>query len=932
MNTKTRSKKHSPLTIITTHFNPDYDAVGSMVAARKLYPEALLVFPGGSEKNLRHFFIQSLIHLIEPARVNDVDLSQVGRLVVVDTRQPSRLGEVAEVLQNPELDIHLYDHHPDAPGDLEGQIEVVKMVGATVTILMAEIDRCGVEILPEEATMMAVGLYEDTGSFTFSSTTTQDYWAGAELLKRGADLAVISQLTVRELTPEQLALLNELINSAETHQVRGLSMVIAATQIENYIDDIAVLAHKMMEIMGLSTLFLLVAMDNKVQLIIRSRLGEINAAEIARNFGGGGHPSAAAASIKDMSLTQAKQELEAILLKTLGAFYQADNLMVSPPITIGTWQTLEEARDILIKFSINVLLAVDHDGKVMGFISEHNISKALYHGLLNYQVSNFMNTEFISVPPEADFNKIKEIIVDRKQRILPVVKGERPVGVITRTDLLQVLAASHDESERPGKKQNEPSRRNVAPLMRECMPLGLVNLLQQMGSIADQAGVKLYAVGGCVRDLIMRQCCQDIDLTMDGDIDDFIARVQQTLKVTKIIAHPRFKTATLETAEGYVLDISTTRQEYYESPGALPVVQMGSLRMDLYRRDFTINSLAVALNSTHFGELIDFYRGYQDIKDGYIRVLHNLSFVEDPTRAFRAVRFESRLKFKISKMTASLLEGAVRNNFLTKLDRRRLLNEMKIILSEEDPGPALKQLHEFKLLPFIHPKIELKPTSFNEFTKVRQVRDWLSLTSPEHLEQIWLVYLLVLTEQLKVPELAELANSLTLKKKDALILTHEKTRASEILKHFRKAQSNLTPSLIYQIFSGLSWPSVLFIMAKTKNKDLSQAGVSYLTTYRLVEPFSNGDDLMALGIPRGPMVRQAHEALRLAHLEGLITTFQDEVAYIKEKQASGEEFFPTLPPHLKRLSLSPEEARLFDVKQKEMAGKIKEADEVLKRR
>ena len=277
-----------PLTIITTHFNPDYDAVGSMVAAKKLYPEALLVFPGGSEKNLRHFFIQSLIHMLDPARVGEVDLSQVGRLVVVDTRQPSRLGDVKAVLDNPDLDIHLYDHHPDAPGDIKGAVEVVSMVGATVTILTEIISDCGLELMPEEATMMAVGLYEDTGSFTFSSTTARDYQAAAELLNQGADLAVVSQLTVREMTTDQLGILTDLIDSAETRQARGLNFVIATAQTEHYVDDVAVLAHKMMEIMGISILFVLVAMDNKVQLVIRSRLGTVNAAEIAREFGGGG--------------------------------------------------------------------------------------------------------------------------------------------------------------------------------------------------------------------------------------------------------------------------------------------------------------------------------------------------------------------------------------------------------------------------------------------------------------------------------------------------------------------------------------------------------------------------------------------------------------------------------------------------------------------
>ncbi len=907
MNQKTPKKRKEPLTIITTHFNPDYDAVGSMVAARKLYPEALLVFPGGSEKNLRHFFIQSLIHLIDPARVGDVDLSRVGRLVVVDTRQPSRLGEVQAVLANPDLDIHLYDHHPDAPGDLKGEVEVVEPVGATVTVLTELINDCGLKLLPEEATMMAVGLYEDTGSFTFSSTTGRDYLAAAELLRQGADLAVVSQLTVRELTTEQLALLNELIDSAETRQARGLSFVIATAQIEHYVDDVAVLAHKMMEIMGLSILFVLVAMDNKVQLIIRSRLGSINAAAIAREFGGGGHPSAAAASIKNMSLSQAKKRLDEILSETLGAFYNARNLMVYPPITIGDWQTLEEAREVLVKFSINVLLVVNREEQVIGFISEHNVSKALYHGLLDYPVSAFMNTEFLAVGPEATFMEVKEIIVDRKQRVLPVVEGKKPVGVITRTDLLQVLAGTGGEEGGSTAARSDPGRRNVAALMREMMPPPLLAFLERMGRTADETGVNLYAVGGCVRDLIMRKPSHDVDLTMDGDIDDFIARVARSHRVTKVIRHPRFKTATLETADGLVVDVSTTRREYYEHPGALPVVQTGSLHMDLYRRDFTINSLAVALNSGNFGEVMDFYRGYQDIKDGYIRVLHNLSFVEDPTRAFRAVRFEARLGFKISKMTASLLEGAVRNKFLTSIDRRRLLHELKLILSEEDPGPAIKRLNDFGLLPFIHPQLILSGTHAKLFTRVRRVRDWLGLTFPERLDQAWFVYLIALTDRLKLHELDTLARSLTLKKKDAQILTAERPLADEILAHYKKPLGPLAASLTYRLLSELSWPTILYIMAKTENEELSQAGVGFLTMYRQVKPLSTGRDLIALGLPQGPRIHEAYETLRLARLDGLVRTRVDEIEYVRKlREANWPPYAPPNSPPLPARFLRPD--------------------------
>ncbi|MGL4208390.1 MAG: CCA tRNA nucleotidyltransferase, partial [Candidatus Adiutrix sp.] len=385
-----------------------------------------------------------------------------------------------------------------------------------------------------------------------------------------------------------------------------------------------------------------------------------------------------------------------------------------------------------------------------------------------------------------------------------------------------------------------------------------------------------------VRDLIMRTPSHDIDLTMDGDMDQFIAKISKTKKLVKIIKHPRFKTATIFTSDGYAIDLSTTRREYYEHPGALPVVQNGSLRMDLYRRDFTINSLAISLNSANFGELMDFYRGYQDIKDGFVRVLHNLSFVEDPTRTFRAVRFETRLGFKMSKMTAGFLEGAVRNNFLTSIDRRRLLHELKLILSEDDPSLAIKRLDDFKLLPYIHPKIALRSDSFELFTKVRRMRDWLVLTFPEKTNLAWLVYLLALTAGLKPQVLGELSQSLGLKKKESSILLQERSQADNILADYKGKKHVLKPSEAYSLFSDLSWPTIIFIMAKTSNEELSKAGVLFLTAYRLVRPLCSGRDIMAAGVPHGPKVKEMAEKLRLARLDGVVKTREDELKLIGE--------------------------------------------------
>ena len=168
--------------VIITHVNADFDALASLLAAHKLYPEAKLVFPGSQEKSLRDFFVRSTFYVLEADRVKDIDLTKITRLIMVDTRQRSRIGRFAEIVGTPGLEIHVYDHHPPSADDVTGTVEVVEEKGATITILLRILREHGISLNPDEATIMMLGVYEDTGSLTFSSTTEEDFYAAAYLL------------------------------------------------------------------------------------------------------------------------------------------------------------------------------------------------------------------------------------------------------------------------------------------------------------------------------------------------------------------------------------------------------------------------------------------------------------------------------------------------------------------------------------------------------------------------------------------------------------------------------------------------------------------------------------------------------------------------------------------------------------------------------
>ena len=264
-------------------------------------------------------------------------------------------------------------------------------------------------------------------------------------------------------------------------------------------------------------------------------------------------------------------------------------------------------------------------------------------------------------------------------------------------------------------------------------------------------GYNAYVVGGFVRDLFLKFHNLDIDVVIEGDGIKFALEYAKQFEA-RVRTHSKFKTAVLIFPDGFKVDVATARLEYYESPAALPVVEISSVKMDLYRRDFTINTLAVKLNARHYGILIDFFGAQKDLKEKTLRVLHNLSFVEDPTRVFRAVRFEQRFGFKIGKLTANLIENALRIGGIDKLAPKRIFSEFYLILNEENPLPITRRLGELKILQAIDPDLVLSPKTELLLEEIRRILSWFNLLYLNEPCQRWLVFFLALTQPVKRPE------------------------------------------------------------------------------------------------------------------------------------------------------------------------------------
>jgi tRNA nucleotidyltransferase (CCA-adding enzyme) len=876
--------------IISTHINADFDAAASMVAAGKLYPKARLLFPGSQERNVREFLRETRFPL-HAERLKGFSLEEVQRLILVDVKRITRIGPIREIVGRAGLEIHIYDHHPAHPKDIAGRLEVLREVGATTTILLDLLRQQELPLSPQEATLFALGIYEETGFLTFTNTTEADLHAAAYCLSRGANLALVSDFIRRELSADQVGLLNELIKSAETHTINGVRVVISTASVDRYVGDLAMLTHKLRDMENINVLFTLVRMDNRVHMVARSRLETADVGEIADAFGGGGHATAASATIKDLTLFQVKEQLLRLLKGRVRPLQQAEDIMTAPVKAIPERFTLRGAAEIMNRFNL-AHLPVVRRGEMVGLITREVVDKGIFHGLGDAPVRDYMSGEFPRVGPDASLAQVQRLMVERSLGFLPVVEGGRLRGAVTRADLLR--HTYQDLLTRPtfpaaGERElGEPMARNVAPLLANRLPPRIQSLLRSAGGVGDEVGTKVYAVGGFVRDLLLRQENLDVDLVVEGDGIAFAEALGRAL-AAKVTSHRTFGTAILTLPDGFKMDVATARTEYYEYPAALPTVEHSSIKMDLYRRDFTINTLAVCLNADRYGELLDFFGGQQDLRDKTLRIIHNLSFVEDPTRILRAARFEVRFGFRLGRHAEQLAMNAVRMGLLEKLTGVRLSGELQLILQEARPFAILQRLDQLGVLAAVHPRLTLPRGMEQRFQRAGEVLTWYGLLYQETLPASWIVYLLVLLGERAGAEARAILRRVNPPQRIAATVSRDLTRLRALARQFLQAR-DLPVSRVYRWLIDASLECILALMARMERAELRKAIGDFLTTTRQVHPMLRGDDLRALGIQPGPIYRDILNSLLYARLDGHVQSRDDELRFIRRR------FAKALPP------------------------------------
>ncbi len=883
--------------VITSHINTDFDGLAAMLAAHYLYPEAEMVLPGSPERSLHDFFLHSCGYDFPYKHLKDIDISKIERLIVVDTRQKSRIGTFAEVAARPGVEVIVYDHHPATSDDLvDVSLIEVADVGAVVTLMTEKLRAEKISLAAADATLMLIGLYEDTGSLTFKGTTGRDFQAAAWLLEQGGNLETVAGVINNPLDREQISLLNDLLSSQRILYPHGQKVVLVEAGRDHYIPDVAMVVHRLRDIEGFEVVIALLRLDDKVYIIGRSRTQSLDMGHLLAHFGGGGHHYAASATVRELTLIQCRERLFELLEEEVIAPLVAADLMTSSVLTISPETPLAQAAELLTRYNINVLPVVtEAEAKLVGIISRQVVEKALYHGLRDLNVSEYMSTDYEPIPPDADINRIKELIVERNQRFLPVVdETDTVVGAITRKDLLQALYdQDNDVQATPDLSLKERElrkmrRKNVNALMSESFPDNLIKVLKQLGKLADGLNVNIFLVGGVVRDLLLRRPNLDIDIVVEGD-GIALARAYSERYQCRCHCHEPFRTAVLLTEAGYKIDIASTRMEYYDAPASLPKVEQSSLKVDLYRRDFTINTLVVSLNAESYGVMRDYFGAGRDLKERSVRVLHNLSFVEDPTRIFRAIRFEQKFAFTIGRQTLHLIHNAIKVGFVRRLSGFRILHELKLICVESDPLPIFTRIGELKLWHEIFPDLkgQFRPQHrLQRLQAAKEVVSWYELLYLDEKLEPWRVYLLSFLDGMTATQASYCVSRLGFDKNAAARFIGTRQRgistAAELGRLCRKDKTCLN-SVVWAAVNELPLEILLYIMAGHENEAVRKGLSNYITRLQFVEIEISGHDLIASGCRPGPAFKKILEQIKAARLDGLVNSREEELILVKKE-------------------------------------------------
>jgi tRNA nucleotidyltransferase (CCA-adding enzyme) len=843
--------------VIATHVNTDFDAFASMLAVRHLYPGAVICLTGSLNRNVRELYRLHADELDIP-EASALELDAVRRLIVVETTHASRLGDLERLALDPSVEKVVFDHHAaEHPEWVQPDNIVLTEDGALTTALVGILAEREIAVSALEATVFALGIHEDTGSLTYTSTTQRDADALSWCIRHGARQEALVRFLRTPLTGGERDLLGALLASLETHSEAGVDVLIGAVSWPEYVDGIANLAHKIVDLTDCVALVLLVEMDGRVFCVTRSRSKGIDAAAAAGALGGGGHEQAASAIYRG-SLDDAHGKLVAGLRDAIRDEPRASDVMSRPARTVDPQKTVAEAMIVCQRYGQSGILVVDGD-RLVGSVRREDLDRAIGHGLSHAPVRGIMSGRVPTVSEDATLAELERLLAESPEGRIAVLSGESVAGVVTRTDVLRALGQ---------KVEGEPAE--AQSLAAELRRLEELQPVFDAISAASASVEGVYLVGGTVRDILLGEEGFDVDIAVEGDAIGLARQLARELG-GRTRVHEKFGTAVVIYGAEKRVDVVTARTEFYDAPAALPAVEHASIREDLLRRDFTINAMAASLKGEDFGRLVDPFDGRSDLTAGVVRVLHNLSFIEDPTRIFRAVRYENRYGFRMDEHTARLARACIDMGLVGDLSSARLRDELVALLEEGEIDHSILRLAELGAAGAIHPHLAADEEAVGLVRRGRKLAEAWSVDVPA-----WRIGIAALARHMQASDVSGWLGRLKVRKRDADLIAAAVTVGPRLVERLRG--NDVSPSEVVALAEPYAPDAPLFALALEDVPALRR----FFEELRDVRLEITGADVAELGVGESPRVGEILGELRRRKLDGELDGRAEELVAARE--------------------------------------------------
>lgn len=848
------------LEVIVSHTNTDFDALASLVAAKKLYPDAKMVISTSQHIQVQQYLALYRDHFSFYSQ-KEINWPDVTHLILVDVHSIDRTGLKHEQLQP--IHITIFDHHPVSEQlNVTSQDITIEQVGATITLLVERLTKKKLAISSIEATLFGLGLYSDTGAFTHSTTTIRDFQTASVLLRYGMNLEFITHMT-KQIKNQNHELFYTLLQQATDYIHDGVVLTICKHSEVVYTSGLASITKKLLDTMEVDAVLTIVEMGSRTYIVGRANSNRINFLPLMKKLGGGGHPLAASATIKKGSVQQLTEfvarEIESVIMPAV----LAENMMSAPVKTISPETSLQVVAEMMFRYGHTGFPVVENE-EVIGMISRRDIDKGIHHGLGHAPAKAYMSQPVIIVETTTPLEDIQRLMIQHNVGRFPVLKNKILVGIISRTNVIETL-------NKP-KNQHCLTERDdsIITKMKAFFSTTEYKLLIKIGEVADEKNERAFLVGGIVRDLFLQRPNDDIDIVIEGDGIQFANELVQKFGGS-CKDHEHFATASWKTEDGIKVDIVSSRTEYYVKPAALPTVEKSNVKEDLFRRDFSINAMAIHLNSSSFGFVVDEYNGLSDIKDKRIRVLHPLSFVEDPTRILRAIRFELRLQFQMDEQTEKLALQSM--NGLLNISTKRLVAEVKRLFQEAPADAIMQRLNSLLFWEtFIDRSLQKQDYDLIEklTSSIRKAK--LNYKPTQH----WFYYFLLPFIEANETVIMRIWETETKAEKKQVI------ECIDIVSKWKGILFTSLGQLHKHLHEYDDFPLVLLSLYFTQ-KEQQELLLEYVHKRNTMPTLITGRDLASLITPAGPIYKTIILDIETRYLNNQIQTREQAVTWLKEQ-------------------------------------------------